>query len=96
MAHSEGFLTLLKTGGWVFLAILAAVCVVALYWMLRDSFRFGSNNFPWFVGFMIGIVFGAVGFLAADLPGTAIGAPFLVAFVLGKRAALKKANDSSR
>jgi hypothetical protein len=62
------------------------LCFIA--WMLRDSFRFGRDGFPWLVAVGMAGLFGGMGFwLVGDL-GALLGAPILVAFGCGKHAAV--------
>jgi hypothetical protein len=64
------------------------LCVIAL--MLRDSFRFGREGFPWLVAISMSALFGGVGFWLADHLGTLLGALLLVAFGYGRHAAHRR------
>ena len=80
----------IKGAGVATLFLIGAFLLVFVYWMLRDMFRFGRQKFPWWVGAVAGTLFGAAGFWAAGPAGVSAGAPFLIAFGLGRWKAGRK------
>ena len=59
-------------------------CAIFGYYIVRDGFRFGTTGMPWAVAAIGSAVFLGAGLLFAGPAGTAAGAPFLLAFGLGK------------
>jgi len=65
------------------LGLGALLCVFGFY-VVRDGFRFGRSGMPWAVAAIGSAVFSGAGFFFVGTVGTAAGAPFLVAFSLGR------------
>lgn len=84
LAHGEGIGNLILSAGLVAVLIVAPLVLAIAYWMLRDSFRFGRDGFPWWVGAGVAAMFAGAGFWAAGWSGSWVGAPLLVAFGLGR------------
>src|SRR5436309_1986628 len=72
--------------GVVFFVVLGIYVVIGLvgYFLVRDFFRFGRRGFPWLLAVIGSCIFSAGGYLLVGPVGTIVGAPFLVAFGIGR------------
>ena len=66
------------------LTVFAAILCVFGYFVVRDAFRFGRMGMSWLVAAIGSGIFSGAGYFFAGLVGTAAGAPFLIAFGLGR------------
>ena len=79
---------------YLFVLGLGAVLCVFGYYVIRDGFRFGCTGMPWAVAVIGSAIFSGAGFFFVGKVGTAAGAPFLVAFSLGRHRRRRETKES--
>ena len=63
-----------------------AVIALVSYFLVRDFYRFGRSGYSWLFAVVVsGIISGGGYYLAGPIGSVVVGAPFLVAFGLGRR-----------
>lgn len=76
------------TWGIGLLVVIGIYAVIALvgYFLARDFYRFGRRGFSWLFAVVASGIFSGGGYyLAGPIGSVVVGAPFLVAFGLGRR-----------
>lgn len=70
------------------LVVIGIYAVIALvgYFLVRDFYRLGRRGFSWLFAVIVSGILSGVGYyLAGSVGSVVVGAPFLVAFGLGRR-----------